>query len=56
MSNQEMIRFITSTLLAAMANGDPSARQSIKYLGILSSQLSLLEDEEVGGLGLYNLN
>lgn len=30
--------------------------QSIRYMEIIGSQLSVLEDEEVGGLGLYNLN
>lgn len=30
--------------------------QSIRYMEIIGSQLSVLEDEDVGGLGLYNLN
>ena len=56
MSNQEMVQFITSTLLAAMTNGDPSARQSIKYLVILSSQLSVLEDDIDNSVSLHNMH
>ena len=61
-TNLEMVVYVCGTLHNLLQDDTltPVAReevvQSIRYMEIIGSQLSVLEDEEVGGLGLYNLN